>query len=199
MISKQVLIKGLIGLTVLLLPAAFAQDPTANQTGTATLTAVNTMSLDTANNAAFAITLALGATPVQDSNTVLTFDTNDGANHKITVQAQENTASANDFWKFTPENGTSAAGTYPELRFFKAVVSGATGNTVSASTTPGVLIAADNNAAAVTAGTGAPIVDVVTSINNAAGTVTVTLDASIDETVVAGTYDGKLLFTFESL
>lgn len=154
----------LAAMSVLLVPFAFAAD----QTTTGTVTAVNTLTVS--EGISLAPTLNV---PAVDASTVLTFDTNDGTTNRITVVAT--------VWAFTPAVTASEANAYPVLRFFSA-----TSTFGAASGTPGVLIDAGNLASAA--------VDVVTAITSMAGTATVTLDATISQTVVAGSYTTTLTY-----
>ena len=156
----------LAAMSVLLAPLAFAAD----QTMTGTVTAVNALEITTGG--AMTLTPAVGV-PAEDATTVLSFETNDGLTYKITVTAA--------VWAFTPSAGTAIAAEYPVLRFVSAA---ATAGTPSA--TAGELISAGN-----IAGTG---VDVATEIKNMLGTATVTLDATVTQSVVAGAYATTLTY-----
>lgn len=160
----------LAAMSVLLAPLAFAADPTQTMTGT--VTAINTLSI----TGGAAMTLVPTVTDdAVDSSTVLAFDTNDGGAHRITVVANA------PGWAFDPAVVGSAANTFPILRFVSA-----TSDAGTAAIVAGVLIDAVN-------GVQAPV-DVVTAITSVAGSATVTLDASITQTVVAGSYTTTLTY-----
>ena len=158
----------LVALSVVLAPLAFAADQTINTT----VAAVNTLSLNPGGTVALAPTVTVDAV---DSTTVLAFDTNDGSTYKITVVA----AAAG--WAFVPSVTGSASNTWPVLRFVTATSTAGTPAIVA-----GVLINAANAVQAE--------VPVVTAITSAKGTATVTLDASVTQTVVAGSYTTTLTY-----
>ena len=158
----------LVALGVVLAPLAFAAETT--QTLTTTVAATNTLSLNPGGTVALAPTVTVDAV---DSSTVLAFDTNDGKTYRITVVAVA--------WEFTPAVSLMGSNTYPVLRFVSATSTAGTPSSVA-----GVLIDASNAVQAE--------VDVVTAITSAEGTATVTLDASITQTVVAGAYATTLTY-----
>ena len=161
----------LVALGVVLAPLAFAAEET--QTVTATVAATNTLSLNPGGTVALAPSVGVDA---EDSTTVLDFDTNDGNTYKITVVAAAG-------WEFTPAAGAAATTTaYPVLRFVSATSTGGT----TPATVAGVLIDGVN--------TVQTAVDVVTAITSTSGTATVTLDASVTQTVVAGSYVATLTY-----
>lgn len=143
----------------------------AEQSMTGTVEPVNTLSITAGSSVTLAPTVATDAV---DSLTILAFDTNDGSAYRITVVASA-------AWAFIPSVVGSAANTFPVLRFV-----GAESTAGTAAIVAGVLINAVN----------APQVPVpvVTAITSTVGTVTVTLDASITQTVVAGTYSTTLTY-----
>ena len=157
----------LVALGVVLAPLAFAADQTIDTT----VAAVNTLSLNPGGTVALAPSVGVDA---EDSTTVLAFDTNDGSTYKITVVAAAG-------WAFLPAVTGSVSNTWPVLRFVSATSTAGTPATVA-----DVLI--DGLNAVQTA------VDVVTAITSAKGTATVTLDASVTQTVVAGAYSTTLTY-----
>ena len=157
----------LVALGVVLAPLAFATD----QSMTGTVATVNTFSITEGGTVALAPTIA---TPAVDTSTILAFNTNDGLTYTITVIA------ASTGWTLSGQAATAEAGTYPVLRFVSATAGAAT---VSGATTE--LIGTNN---AVTAA------NVLTGIKNVDETTTVTLDASITQTVVAGSYGTTLTY-----
>lgn len=154
-------------MSIVLAPLTFA----AEQSMTGTVEPVNTLSITAGSSVTLAPTVATDAV---DSLTILAFDTNDGSAYRITVVASA-------AWAFIPSVVGSAANTFPVLRFV-----GAESTAGTAAIVAGVLINAVN----------APQVPVpvVTAITSTVGTVTVTLDASITQTVVAGTYSTTLTY-----
>lgn len=154
-----------------LVGAASAQ--TATQTATTTVAASNTLSLTAGGSLTFTPTVG---TPDVDATTTLDFGSNDGQTYKITVVADLGG------WAFTPSVTGKAANAYPVLRFVSATSTAGTPSTTAAS-----LISSTNGL-----GAAAPV---VTAITNASGTATVTLDVSVSQTVVAGSYAAGLTYT----
>lgn len=165
-----------ISLTLALVGALvlFGGATAQTQTTNATVTATNTMTLSAGGTLSFTPTVASAD---QDATTTLDFETNDGKTYKISVVG--NTGG----WSFTPSVTGTAANTYPLLKFVSATATAGT-----ASTTAGNLINTDNTLGVSVA--------VVTGITNAKGSATVTLEASITQTVVAGSYAASLTYTF---
>jgi len=149
---------------------AFAQQVTSEPT--ATVTAVNTLTIDAGSTVSLAP--AVGS-DVTDATTQLSFSTNDGSTYQITVVASA--------WEFTPSVALNVANTYPVLSFESATATAGTAVVTSAD-----LINTANTAAAA-----APV---VTGIVNATGTADVTLGASVSQTVVSGAYAATLTYTF---
>ncbi len=150
---------------------AFAQ--TATSTSDATVATVNTLSVSGGGAVTLAPTLTTPA-----SNTVaptgLAYETNDGATYKVVLSV--NTGG----WTFTPNIATTPSNTFPVL----------TVNAVTADdgiTGTGTLISAIN---------GLTAVDVVTGLVSVKGTASVTLGASVTETVVSGGYAAGLTYTW---
>ena len=169
------IVRTLVALSIALAPFAIAEDKTEQQEiDTVVATAIN-FSITTSNPVT--LTPLIGSEPVSDSSTQLAFDTNDGSDYKITVVA------VGAGWTFAPTVAENVSNTFPVLRFVSAT---ATAGTQVGTAAP--LINADNS----TPGA----VDVVTGIKSASGTATVTLDASITQTVVAGTYSTTLTYAF---
>lgn len=154
---------------------AFAQTDT--QSNTATVASVQTFSITAGNSMTFTPSLTAAVT---DSSTILSFTTNDGSPHKISVIA------VMGGWTFSPSTGTNTTTAYPVLSFNSATTTGGgTGKTTAAP-----LINGDN-----TLGTA---IDIVTAITNVEGTATVTLGvAQITHAVTAGSYAASLTYTMQ--
>ncbi|MEX2501751.1 MAG: hypothetical protein WD336_05195 [Trueperaceae bacterium] len=150
--------------------AAFAQ--TATSTSDATVATVNDLSITGGGIVTLAPTLA---TPATGDPTDLAYETNDGATYKIVLSVDV------DGWTFTPASGTPAANTFPQLTV--ETVTAPEGST----TATGTLISATNVLTSV---------DVVSDLVNVKDTASVTLGASITETVVSGTYEAGLTYTW---
>ena len=163
------IVRTLVALSIALAPFAIAADSVV----TATVTAVNTLAFNGGSTIALAPTVAVDAT---DSSTILAFDTNSGLTYKITLVATA--------WGFTPTEGVAdATGSFPVLSFVQSSTDDATGSSASA-----VLINAAN--------TPGSTIDIVTAIMSVKGTATVELNASITQTVVAGSYSTTLTYAF---
>ena len=163
------IVRTLVALSIALAPFAIAADSVV----TATVTAVNTLAFNGGSTIALAPTVAVDAT---DSSTILAFDTNSGLTYKITLVATA--------WGFTATEGgaaAAAAGSFPVLSFVQSSTADATGSIASA-----VLIDVDNAPGST--------IDIVTVITSVKGTATVALNASITQTVVAGSYSTTLTY-----
>lgn len=162
----------LLALAAFSAATAFAQ--TATSTTDATVTSVNELSITGGGAVTLGPTLTTAA--IADP-TALAYETNDGETYRIVLSVDGTTP-----WGFVPANGTSSANTYPTL----------TVNTVTAdhgTTATGTLIDTLNTAT--------PL-DVVTGLVNVKGVASVTLGASITETVVSGVYSAGLTYTWTS-
>lgn len=153
---------------------AFAQ--TGTSSSTATITSVKTMTVD--SGGAVALSPALGAPATASTPTVLSYETNDGLTYSIVLSVEAGG------WGFTPGAVGATADTYPVLTVDSSV---ADDNTATTTTATGTLIDAVN---------ALNPVSVASAITNAKGTLTVTLGASVTETVVAGDYAANLTYTF---
>lgn len=171
MINLRTFATTLVTLAALAATAGFAQT-TGDSAPTATVTAVNTLSVT--GGGTVSLSPSVGS-PAADSSTTLAYETNDGSTYRVKVDADV------AGWSFTPSVTGNLAGAYPVL-----TVNSVTADAGTAAAGSGTLIAADN---AVT-----PF-DVVTGITNAKGTATVTLGASVTQTVVAGSYSTTLTYT----
>lgn len=149
--------------------AAFAQTSDT----TASVTSSNTLSMSGGGTISMNPSVATAAS---DSSTTLDYETNDGQTYKIQVDA------ATGGWTFTPSVTGIAANTYPVLSV----------DSVSAPDgTPG-------SGTIISSGNVLTTVDVLTGLVNVAGSATVTLGASVTQTVVAGSYNTTLTYTFVS-
>lgn len=153
---------------------AFAQ--TGGSTSEATITSVKTMTVD--SGGAVALAPALNAPATSATPTVLSYETNDGLVYSIVLSVDVGG------WTFTQGATGATADTYPVLTVGSSV---ANDNTTTTTTATGPLISAAN---ALTP------VSVASGITNAKGTLSVTLGASVTETVVAGAYAAALTYTF---
>jgi hypothetical protein len=159
----------LLALAAFSATAAFAQ--TATSTSEATITAVNELTITSGGTVTLAPALGSAATA---EPTALAYETNDGVTYNI-VLSVDGTG-----WAFMDPDGTSLVNTYPLL-------------TVDAVTTDAGAIA--TGTLIDTANVATPVT-VVSNLVNVKGTASVTLGASITETVVAGTYDASLTYTW---
>lgn len=170
------LARGLAALGAVAVIGAAAAQTTASQSVGTTVTATNTLAIDAGGTLSF--TPSIG-TADSDATTSLSFESNDGSTYRISVVA--NTGG----WSFQPSVTGKIANTYPVLSFQSATATAGTAVTTAAN-----LINADNTLGAAK--------DVVTGITNAAGTATVTLQAAITQTVVAGSYSAGLTYSLTS-
>lgn len=157
--------------------AAFAQDPSGTSTSGATITAINTMTVDSGETVS--LTPALGAPATAATPTELSYETNDGLTYKIVLSV------TGDGWLFSGGALDAVPNTYPILTVDSSVATDNAG--AATSTATGTLISDAN--------TSTPI-SVASDITNVKGTLSVTLGASVTETVVAGDYDADLTYTF---
>lgn len=148
--------------------AAFAQVASDTQAASTSVTVSNTLAV----TAGDPLVLTLGSA---DTTTTLAYSSNDGTLYKVTASAAA--------WTFAPTTGSNAANGFPTLAI--ATVSDTNGN----STATGGLIGATN---ALTS------VDILTGIQNEAGTITVGLLASGSTvSLTAGNYSTTLTYTLQ--
>lgn len=163
----------LLALAAFTATTALAQDVTAASTTDATVAAVNTLTVESGGTVTLAPTLTTAATA---DPTALAYETNDGVTYKVVLSVDTGG------WNFVPATTGSASNAFPVL-----TVDSVTSTEGTPATGPLTLIDAAN---ALTD------VDVVSGLVNVNGTASVTLGASITETVVAGTYDAGLTYTW---
>lgn len=135
----------------------------------ATVNSVNTITLTAGGTVS--LSPAVG-TDASDGSTSIDFETNDGQTYRITASAIA--------WTFTPSVSGVAANTYPVL-------------TVAATTTAGT---GSSAATLIDASNVTTAQDIVTGLTSTSGTATVTLGASVTQTVVAGQYDTTITYGF---
>ena len=175
MINVRTLAKSALALALAVFGTTTAFAETfADQTVGATVTAENSLGITAGGTLTFTPTIDAAD---QLATTGLSFETNDGKTYQITVVAQDGG------WTFdAPEGSTVTAGTYPVLSFVSADTTAGTGS----STRAGLISDGD------VVGAAAPV---VTGIQSVAGTATVTLEAAVGQTVVAGSYSAGLTYS----